>query len=249
MESVPEDYVGPDQLDYLGEASSIQRQVDTPGPNMVTDFADVLLRRVEEHTRHMCFSWVGMIQPLTICTMCSGTDSPVLALLAIARAMNAFGVPCAVDHLFSAEINPRKQKFLKKVFPTLRQLFCSVHDIKGTHAKNLLTDAFVSIAGGMIVIAGFPCTDISSLNCAAKRNRGTVRRGNLRTGSCLHSILAYVAAHSDEVRILILENVKGLAGKDLNALKYLLRKIGFEAMVWVLNPRLHFGIPQNRPRF
>lgn len=67
---------------------------------------------------------------LRVATMCSGTESPLLALGLVSRAM---GNAIAVEHVFSCEIEPFKQAYIERNFsPPL--LFRDVCELGGTEA-------------------------------------------------------------------------------------------------------------------
>jgi hypothetical protein len=56
-------------------------------------------------------------RPLRVATMCSGTESPILALRLMSRALEAqTGVCAEIDHVFSAEIEPFKQAYIERNF-------------------------------------------------------------------------------------------------------------------------------------
>jgi len=56
-------------------------------------------------------------RPLRVATMCSGTESPLLALEMIRRSIEAqYGVNLAIDHVFSCEIEPFKQAYIERNF-------------------------------------------------------------------------------------------------------------------------------------
>src|SRR5258708_36010340 len=56
-------------------------------------------------------------RPLRIATMCSGTESPLLALEMIRRSIEAqYGVNLGVEHVFSCEIEPFKQAYIERNF-------------------------------------------------------------------------------------------------------------------------------------
>ena len=52
-------------------------------------------------------------RPLRVATMCSGTESPLLALGLVSRAM---GKALTVEHVFSCEIEPFKQAYIERNF-------------------------------------------------------------------------------------------------------------------------------------
>merc|ERR1712185_651652 len=56
-------------------------------------------------------------RPLRVATMCSGTESPLLALEMISKACAAaFGAELPVEHVFSCEIEPYKQAYIERNF-------------------------------------------------------------------------------------------------------------------------------------
>ena len=55
--------------------------------------------------------------PLRVATMCSGTESPLLALEMVQDALRSLGASeLSVEHLFSAEIVPYKQAYIERNF-------------------------------------------------------------------------------------------------------------------------------------
>ena len=71
---------------------------------------------------------------LRIATMCSGTESPLLALEMICRSIEAqYGVTLGVEHVFSCEIEPFKQAYIERNFqPPI--LFRDVCELDGETA-------------------------------------------------------------------------------------------------------------------
>jgi hypothetical protein len=71
---------------------------------------------------------------LRVATMCSGTESPLLALDLICGAISEqYGVPLHVEHVFSCEIEPFKQAYIERNFhPPI--LFRDVCELGETHA-------------------------------------------------------------------------------------------------------------------
>jgi hypothetical protein len=68
---------------------------------------------------------------LRVATMCSGTESPLLALNLISRAMTEkYGITIDVEHVFSCEIVPFKQAYIERNFqpPLLFRDVCELGD-------------------------------------------------------------------------------------------------------------------------
>jgi len=56
-------------------------------------------------------------RPLRIATMCSGTESPILALRLMFRQLERqTGIKGKMQHIFSAEIEPFKQAYIERNF-------------------------------------------------------------------------------------------------------------------------------------
>ena len=94
-------------------------------------FADIVRRtpELQEVASHLGG------RPLRVATMCSGTESPLLALGLVSRAMkNAI----TVEHVFSCEIEPFKQAYIERNFsPPL--LFRDVCELGGETAYVLFS--------------------------------------------------------------------------------------------------------------
>ena len=68
---------------------------------------------------------------LRVATMCSGTESPLLALEQVSRALKKLhGVSFEVEHVFSCEIVPWKQAYIERNFhpPVLFRDVCELHE-------------------------------------------------------------------------------------------------------------------------
>jgi hypothetical protein len=79
----------------------------------------------------------GEARKLRVGTMCSGTESPLLALQLISEAMEADkamdGRKLKVEHIFSCEIEPFKQAYIERNFrPPI--LFRDVTELGGAEA-------------------------------------------------------------------------------------------------------------------
>jgi hypothetical protein len=84
-----------------------------PLSNLADIFADIVQRIPEIKTAAERVKG----RKLRIATMCSGTESPLLALRMITRAMqDKFGVAFDVEHVFSCEIVPFKQAYIERNF-------------------------------------------------------------------------------------------------------------------------------------
>lgn len=95
----------------------------TEFPDMIDDMVaralDVLIGPVNDYLRHVV---------VTVATMCSGTEAPLISLQEISEALRRRNLQFAFQHLFSCEIEPAKQAFIERNFkPAV--IFTDVRDL------------------------------------------------------------------------------------------------------------------------
>lgn len=149
-------------------------------------------------------------------TICSGTESPLLALDMIAKAIKAqHGLTLSFDHVFSCEIEPFKQAYIERNFapPILfrdvtelgkkraHTAYGSVVPVPGNADVGWLLSQLVALADAwQILIAGTSCVDYSNLN-----NQQQDIDANGESGRTFRGMLQWVKKHRPP--IVILENV------------------------------------------
>ena len=117
-------------------------------------------------------------RPLRVATMCSGTESPVLALDMLSKALEDFyhehkeqfgdfQEPLfQMEHVFSCEIEPFKQAYIERSFhPPL--LFRDIRELGSDQAYTAygaLADVPCKPGDVHMLIAGTSCVDYSNLN-------------------------------------------------------------------------------------
>lgn len=141
---------------------------------------------------------------LRVATMCSGTESPILALNLVSEALKARGHNFEIDHKFSAEIVPFKQAYIERNFsPPI--IFRDIKELSIPGAVDATT-AYGSKAkipdNVDILITGFSCVDFSGLN-STKR----VIEECGESGDTFFAMRDY--ARIFRPKIIILENVMG----------------------------------------
>lgn len=141
-------------------------------------------------------------RPLRVATMCSGTESPLLALDMISKAVYAqHGVPLNVEHVFSCEIEPFKQAYIERNFaPPL--LFRDIRELGGVEATTAYGAKRVVPGNVDVLIAGTSCVDYSNLNT---KQKGIDQKGE--SGQTFWGMLNWVKNHRPP--IVIQENVCG----------------------------------------
>lgn len=176
---------------------------------------------------------------LRIATMCSGTESPILALNLISEALKARGHIFEFDHQFSAEIVPYKQAYIERNFsPPI--IFRDIKELSipgATHA----TTAYGSkakIPGDIdILVTGFSCVDFSGLNSAKK-----VIEEYGESGDTFFAMRDY--ARIFRPKIIILENVQGAPWARISDY---MAAIGYACKRMIVDTK-HYYVPHTRQR-
>jgi site-specific DNA-cytosine methylase len=143
-------------------------------------------------------------RPLRVATMCSGTESPLLAWDMISDCIKSkeSDLELKFEHVFSAEIVAYKQAYIERNFrPPI--IFRDITEITSSTDKKATTayGARVEIPGNVdMVIAGTACVDFSKLN---NQQKTLQERGE--SGDTFAAVLAYAKTY--EPTMLVLENV------------------------------------------
>lgn len=152
-------------------------------------------------------------------------------------AMKALWPEDALRHVFACDTSKHSKLFIQANHPNLEQWFDDVR-----------SPAFDAAPAVDLLFAGFPCQPFSTqgLHGGEDDTRGTV----------IWSIIEYIKRQLP--RIVLLENVEGLASRHpatmiriLRALRAVMDPQGQAAygVAWrMLNSRTHGAVPQNRPR-
>lgn len=153
---------------------------------------------------------------LRVATMCSGTESPLLALELICQSIQErYGIPLAFEHVFSCEIEPFKQAYIERNFkpPLLFRDVCELGDaeayVLSSTLCGILTLFYSTTAYGALapvpgdvdlLVAGTSCVDYSNLN-----NEKKGIDGGGESGRTFHGMMSWVTNHRPP--LVILENV------------------------------------------
>jgi len=185
---------------------------------------------------------------LRVFTMCSGTESPVLAMNLLKESFATRDMfDFKFQHLASAEIEPEKQAYIERNFhPPV--IFRDVTEFskhkKGLdqglppyHPHTAYGGAASPPEGVHILIAGSSCVDYSRLNRTPKAYGATGE-----SYSTLQGISAYADAYRPN--IVILENVKSAPWEQI---KKHWEDLDYYAAVVILDSKNYY-IPQTRQR-
>lgn len=176
---------------------------------------------------------------------CSGTESP----LWVFEALAANGYLCH-RHVFSAEINPHKRRWIRHVAPSTGFfLFADIFDISRRSAK---CDIHGDVAPGDlcdaldIFLAGFSCKDVSTLNI----HRGSASTcTDTHTGSTGQTLLGVLlVVEMRRPKTFVLENVLGLLARgQIARVVQRLESKGY-IVIWRVQNAQETGVPQDRDR-
>jgi site-specific DNA-cytosine methylase len=153
-------------------------------------------------------------RPLKVATMCSGTESPLLAWDMISDCIQnkESDLKLKFEHVFSAEIVPYKQAYIERNFrPPI--IFRDITEITSSEDGKATSvyGAKVEIPGNVdMVIAGTACVDFSKLN-----NHQKTLQELGESGDTFAAVLTYVQKYRPTM--LVLENVLGAPWDEMLA--------------------------------
>ena len=182
-------------------------------------------------------------RPLRVATMCSGTESPLLALQMIQDSLKKHCQgDIQIDHLFSAEIVPYKQAYIERNFspPIIFRDILEMTEAVNTGVPYATTayGAKVQIPTDVdLIVVGTSCVDFSRLNSSKKG-----LDGGGESGKTWHAVLAFCQAFRPA--IVVLENVR-YAAWDTMLEQY--EDIGYESAGVHVDTKDYY-IPQTRQR-
>ncbi|POW22441.1 hypothetical protein PSHT_01345 [Puccinia striiformis] len=175
-------------------------------------------------------------RPLRVATMCSGTESPLLALGLIAESVKQLDKDFRVQHVFSCEIEPFKQAYIERNFqpPILFRDVCELGEDEATTAYGAKVPVPTDVD---MLVAGTSCVDYSGLNNQKK----TIDAGG-ESGWTFHGMLKWV--ENSQPSIIILENV---CNAPWPKVRETFESIGYDAEFSRFDTK-HYYIPHTRTR-
>ncbi|KAJ5815684.1 hypothetical protein N7474_007461 [Penicillium riverlandense] len=169
-------------------------------------------------------------RPLRVATMCSGTESPLLALEMIQNGR------LRIEHLFSCEIVPFKQAYIERNFhPPI--LFRDIRELGNDEAQTAYGSLEKIPRNPDLLVAGTACVDFSNLNSQQK-----TLRDDGESGRTFKGMLNY--AQKYRPALVIQENVRSAPWAEI-ARKW--ESIDYFA-TWAAVDTKAYYIPQTRER-
>ncbi|KAF8159484.1 hypothetical protein B0H34DRAFT_655502 [Crassisporium funariophilum] len=207
---------------------------DLPPINEIPAIFDDLLSHIPE-IKEVAEHVAG--RKLRVATMCSGTESPLLALELIQKSiLEQHGVKFDIEHVFSCEIEPFKQAYIERNFhpPLLFRDVCELGDAEAHTAYG----ALAPVPGDVdILIAGTSCVDYSNLN-TQKQDIDA----NGESGRTFRGMMSWVNYHRPP--LVILENV---CSAPWERVKEYFEKNGYSASFSRVDTKAYY-IPHTRTR-
>ncbi|KAI0831805.1 hypothetical protein BC628DRAFT_1311075 [Trametes gibbosa] len=182
----------------VGKGANVENSELPPIFQIPAIFSDLVsripqIKNVAEHLKG---------RKMRVATMCSGTESPLLALGLIQRSiLEHYGVTLEYEHVFSCEIEPFKQAYIERNFqpPLLFRDVCELGEDEATTAYG----ALAPVPGDVdLLVAGTSCVDYSNLN-----NEKQGIEANGESGRTFRGMMSWVKNHRPP--LVILENVCG----------------------------------------
>mmetsp|Transcript_22634 Transcript_22634/g.62827 ORF Transcript_22634/g.62827 Transcript_22634/m.62827 type:complete len:2149 (-) Transcript_22634:730-7176(-) len=176
-------------------------------------------------------------RPLRVATMCSGTESPLLALEMISGACrDLHNDEFQVEHVFSCEIEPFKQGYIERNFaPPI--LFRDIRELGGDKAFTAY-GSLVDVPGDVdMLVAGTSCVDYSNLN---NQKQDIDAKGE--SGQTFRGMMGWVKKHQPP--IVLLENVCSAPWTKVQAY---FQENGYSAQFMRVDTKQYY-IPHTRTR-
>ncbi|TFK64107.1 hypothetical protein BDN72DRAFT_963450 [Pluteus cervinus] len=174
---------------------------------------------------------------LRVATMCSGTESPLLALELIQKViLEQHGINLEVEHVFSCEIEPFKQAYIERNFqPPL--LFRDVCEL-GNGEAHTAYGSLAPVPGDVdLLVAGTSCVDYSNLN-----NQKQDIDASGESGRTFRGMMSWVQQHRPP--LVILENVCSAPWPKVQSY---FEQIGYSATFSRVDTKQYY-IPHTRTR-
>ncbi|KAF7954301.1 hypothetical protein EAE96_005430 [Botrytis aclada] len=218
-----------------------------PPLTTATEFLECLLDRLlgagfEKVIKHLNG------RPLRVATACSGTEAPILFLKSFSEGLRKRGYHFEIEHVFSCEIDPAKQSYIRRNFPgvpILRDLTEVFEWASHPERIGFMTTAFgttyaLPLPGTVdVIIVGTSCTSYSNLNGQKSTDLERDQTESSRTFRAYVLLIEHLQA-----KIAISENVQS---GPFEAMIRMLRDHGYIGGSANVDSK-HYGIPQTRQR-
>ncbi len=153
------------------EPSSLEDQDSSipipPGQDYLLGLLHRFVARSAEADVAALQSWLASTVrgSLTVGTICSGSDSPLLCFEALGSiAETDWGIAFRISHEFACEHAESKAAFLQELWPDYKNIFRDAESMGLPGNFDFRSQRPKDVPKVQVLLAGFPCTDSSRLN-------------------------------------------------------------------------------------
>ena len=185
---------------------------------------------------------------VTVTTACSGTE---LAIWTLQRLMYScsdrisMATTAGLRQLWAYDNGKLPMRGMKEVMQTP----LVSDDINGLSEEwrntVLLRKRLRKVQGGSLFATGFSCVDVSNYNTKRSQHKACISRGVGKTGGTFAGAIGHIQAFGPVM--VLLENVRGIRGKNLKAVLFILRRLGYVCFTLTDCASDHY-LPQRRTR-
>ena len=184
-----------------------------------------------------------------VTTACSGTEIVIWTLQRCVQLLvlmlHEVRFTLGIRALWACDNGKLPVRWMKEVMQT-RVIFDDIHGLKDgwcktSHPKNHVRKVVV----GEVFVAGFQCTDVSLLNPNRALHKSCIKQGVGKTGGTFGAAFQHIKGHGPCV--ILLENVRGLKGKNLRRCLQMLTQAGY-IVVAVTDCSSNHALPARRAR-
>lgn len=198
----------PNKKAKLGEDPPPEKKTSVPTKSSIPQ---TLNTSIDKSVDHLLYNQVNKVAgllrdikndlTLRVATVCSGTESPVLALQLIQEQAKKHGVEINVEHVHSCENAPFKACYIRRNFPNV-PVFRDVVQLGNAAESNskgiTMLGCQMDVPDADVLVAGTSCKDFSTLKTAALDE----------LGSSANTFFATVKMiHAKKYSMVLLENV------------------------------------------
>ncbi|KAK2879373.1 hypothetical protein FQN49_000940 [Arthroderma sp. PD_2] len=236
LSSVPPEILRGKYTTMPGERPKPGLDRSLPPISKIEDIFEDLTARALNNGFDSFLNHIGF-RELRVATMCSGTESPLLALEMIQNSLRRLvGKTFRLHHLFSAEIDAFKQSYIQRNFaPDI--IFRDVNELVAEEA----TTAFGSLrevpTNPDLLVVGFSCVDFSALNLYRK---SLEQMGE--SGHTFYGVLRYMKRCRPA--LVVLENVCSAPWEQI---RNIMQDIDYNGYHMKIDSKNYY-LPQTRER-
>ncbi|KAK4229415.1 DNA repair protein RAD5 [Podospora fimiseda] len=206
--------------DDLGSDEGAMEIMGTDKVNIsnVREMFEDIVTRVPPEISDRC------IYRLKVATICSGTDAPIFALNLLIEAIFtcANGELFEIEHMFSCEIEPYKQGFIRRnlphptiIFRDVVEMASAAHAVEGKATTAGGTKATIPSGQLDILFCGCSCVDYSNMNSSKPSGRIDILDAWLKDKNDKKDVFRYEVRRNDRFRETLMQALEDLKKSNI----------------------------------